>query len=71
MKYFNDNANFTSEEKKIEVERNVKTCKNGIKPCCLVTTKKKRRRNKNKKKKKELKEDPKCAIKVIFLQISV
>ena len=33
--------------------------------------KKKQNQKKKKKKKKELKEDPKCAIKVIFLQISV
>ena len=32
---------------------------------------KKKKKHNQKKKKKELKEDPKCAIKVIFLQISV
>ena len=32
---------------------------------------KKEEETESKKKKKELKEDPKCAIKVIFLQISV
>ena len=33
--------------------------------------KKQNQKKKKKKKKKEIKEDPKCAIKVIFLQMSV